>query len=78
MCVQYGDEEENVVYPAIQSVSVTTALEGIACSDVTAEDTIILCYVIITEDGDYSVTVRVTNSVGSSQSVPYMFDCEFN
>ena len=65
-----------MVYPVTQSVSVTTAPEGIACSDVTAEDT--RCYVIITEDGDYSVTVRVTNSVGSSQSVPYMFDCEFN
>ena len=65
-----------MVYPATQSVSVRLAPGSIACSDVTAEDT--RCSFIITEDGDYSVTVSLTNSVGSSQSLPYMFDCKFN
>ena len=72
--LQYGAEEEGVVYPGEVGVSVDLDPGDITCSGVTADD--ISCTVNITRDDDYTVSLTLSNDVGSTQPVMAMFDCE--
>ena len=62
-----------MVYPETVDVSVVLTPGDIACSGLTAEDT--SCDVNITKDDVYSVTVNLTNDVGSAQDI-MEFNCE--
>ena len=75
---QYGNEteEEGVVYPGEVEVSVELDPRDMACSDVTADD--ISCSVSITRDEDYTVSLTLSNDVGSTPPVESMFNCEFS
>ena len=72
-CLQPGTKTPGVVYPGPVNVSVVLNPGDIACSGVTAEDT--SCVINITEDDVYSVTVTLTNDVGSTQAM-VVFNCE--
>ena len=75
--LQYGTEpEEGVVYAGELGVSVDLEPGDITCSDVTADDT--SCTVTITRDDDYTVSLTLSNDVGSTTPVQSMFDCEFS
>ena len=71
--MQYGAEEEGVVYPGDIMVSVELDPEAVGCSDVTADDT--SCIATITSNDDYTVILTVTNSLNSSL-IQSTFDCE--
>ena len=75
--LQYGTktEEEGVVYPGEVEVRVDLDLGDMACSGVTADD--ISCTVNITRDDNYTVSLTLSNDVGSTQPVESMFNCEF-
>ena len=64
---------KGVVYYEAVNVSVVLNPGNIACSGVTAEDA--SCDVNITRDDVYSVTVTLTNDIGSTQAMR-IFNCE--
>ena len=64
--LQPGTKAPGVVFPETVNVSVVLNPGDIACSGVTAEDT--SCDVDIREDDVYSVTVTLTNDLGSTQA----------
>ena len=74
--MQYGTEteEEGVVYPGEVEVRVDLDPGDMVCSGVTADD--ISCTVNITRDDNYTVSLTLSNDVGSTQPVESMFDCE--
>ena len=74
--IQYGTEEEGVVYPGEVVVSVDLDPGDITCSGVTADDT--SCTVNITRDDNYTVSLTLRNDVGSTQPVESMFDCKLH
>ena len=73
--VQYGTEEEGVIYPGDVEVTVDLGFEGVGCSDVTADD--ISCIATITNNTNYTVSLTVTNDL-SSVTVQKKFDCELH
>ena len=75
---QYGTEteEEGVAYPGEVEVRVDLDPGDMACSGVTADDT--SCTVNITRDEDYTVSLTLSNDVGSTQPVETTFNCEFS
>ena len=73
--LQYGTEEEGVVYPGEVGVSVDLDPGDIACSGVTAEDT--SCTVKITRDDNYTISLTLRNDVGSTTPQENTFDCKF-
>ena len=76
--LQYGTEteEEGVVYPGEVEVRVDLDPGDMACSGVTADD--ISCTVNITRDDNYTVSLTLSNDVGSTQPVESMFNCELS
>ena len=74
--LQYGTEteEEGVVYPGEVEVRVDLDPGNMTCSGVTADD--ISCTVNITRDDNYTVSLTLSNDVGSTQPVESMFNCE--
>ena len=69
--VQYGAGEEDAAGDVNISVEVNPNAAG--CSNVTADST--SCTATITSDGNYTVTLTVTNKQGSA-SAQSTFDCE--
>ena len=74
MCFQNGEEEQGVVYPGGESVAVElTSPRGVVetvCSDGNN------CSTRISESGNYTVSLNITNDVGSFTST-MSFSCEF-
>ena len=70
---QSGTKALRVVYPEVVDVDVVLNPGDIACSGVTPENT--SCVANIIEDGVYSVTVTMTNDIGSTQAMR-IFNCE--
>ena len=73
--LQYGAEEEGVVYPGRESVSVELDPEVTGCSDVSTDDT--SCTATVTSNANYSVSLTVTNDLDSTMA-QRTFDCEFH
>ena len=71
--VQYGTEEEGVIYPGEVEVTVDLDPEVVGCSDVTADD--ISCIATITTNANYTVSLTVTNNLNAA-TVQQTFDCE--
>ena len=71
--MQPGPQTQGVVYPG--AVEPTVILDPGACCTVTAYGT--SCTATITRDGVYTVSLTVTNDVGSTQSAVHMFDCKY-
>ena len=63
-----------VEYPGEVEVIVELNPGNIVCSDVTTEDT--SCTVSITRDDVYTVSLTLSNDVGSTQAALNTFDCE--
>ena len=63
-----------VEYPGEVEVIVELDPGNIVCSDVTTEDT--SCTVSITDDDVYTVSLTLSNEVGSTQAALNTFDCE--
>ena len=72
LCMQPGPQTQGVVYPG--AVDSSVVLDPGACCTVTAGGT--SCTAIITEDGVYTVSLTLTNDVGSTEPVVHMFDCK--
>ena len=70
---QYGVREEGAVYPGEEKVKVELSGETV-CSRVTTTDT--SCTTVITRDGNYTVSLTLSNDEGSVSAVRE-FDCEF-
>ena len=73
--VQYGTEEEGVIYPGDVEVTVDLDPEAVGCSDVTADDT--SCIATITNNANYTVSLTVTNDLNAA-TVQKTFDCELH
>ena len=71
--LQYGAGEEDVVHAGDVNISVEVNPHAAGCSNVTADST--SCAATITSDGNYTVTLTVTNKLGSA-SAQSTFDCE--
>ena len=63
-----------MVYPGEVEVRVDLNPGDMACSGVTADD--ISCTVNITRDDNYTVSLTLSNDVGSTQHVERKFNCE--
>ena len=70
---QYGVREEGAVYPGEEKVKVELSGETV-CSRVTTTDT--SCTTDTTRDGNYTVSLTLSNDEGSVSAVRE-FDCEF-
>ena len=71
---QNGMEENNVVYPGEENVTVTLSPGDIDCQSVTDNS----CNAIITEEIDYVISVKLTNDFGSSMPDTKLFNCKFS
>ena len=71
---QYGGEVVGVVYPGTVMVAVELDPGGIGCSGVTASDT--SCTTTITRDDSYTVSLTLSNDVGSTEPEITTFDCK--
>ena len=71
--MQYGDELEGVVYPGAVEASVVMDPGDIDCIDVSTGGTRCTAFI---PGGVYTVSLTVTNDVGSAQPVTHTFDCE--
>ena len=65
-----------MLYPGEVGVSVDLDPGDITCSGVTADDT--SCTVNIDRDDEYTVSLSLSNDVGSTTPLENMFDCEFS
>ena len=73
--VQYGTEEEGVIYPGDVKVAVDLDPEVVGCYNVTADDT--SCIATITNNANYTVSLTVANDL-NSVTVQKTFDCELH
>ena len=71
--MQPGPQTQGVVYPG--AVEASVVLDPGACCTVTADGT--SCSATIARDDVYTVSLTVTNDVGSTQSAVRMFDCKY-
>ena len=63
-----------MVYPGNEVVTIELDPGDILCSDVTVTDT--NCTTTITRDDTYTISVTISNDLGSSQPAINTFDCE--
>ena len=70
-----------MVYPGNMNVNVTVAVDGniidTKCSDIDTSATT-SCNAYVTENGNYNITLTLSNDVGKAEPMTMTFDGEFN
>lgn len=66
--------EEGVIYPGETKVAIALEVENNTCSNLTSDNT--SCTAFITEEGQYNITLSLSNNVGQAKPVTSSFNCE--